>query len=293
MAISIHQGRYRPASIGETAEATLDYYTFGEADETTAHAAALAQCQTDFPTGYRSLPLRFTSIEELAPSVFKCAMKFGLQQNQAQPSTVPVPGTPSDPSNIFRPTRGFNTIGGSAHIDTSLEVTQTVVVAGHTAEDFKGAINVEYSDDGSAAQVRGLDIVAPVADLTFTTQLPNAVVTADYLKDVIELTGRTNDAEFFGHAIGELLFKGATGSQKGQDNWEITFHMMFQRNETGVEIGTSGMVINKKGWQYVSTMFKMSDTSANGRETKRPVQAIVHTVYRSGDFEKLLIGTGA
>lgn len=290
MAISIHQGRYRPASIGESAEGTIDYYTMDEADETTAHSAALAQCLIDFPSGYRSMPLRGTSIEEVAPSVFKCPMKFSLQQNQAQPSTVPNPGTPSDASNIFRPTRGFNTIGGSAHIDTSIEVTQTEVVAGHTEEDFEGAINVEYSDDGSAAQVRGLDIIAPVADLTFTTQLKNAVVTASYLKDVIELTGKTNNAEFFGHAIGELLFKGATGSQKGQDNWEITFHMMFQKNETAVAIGTSGMTVDKKGWQYVATMFKMSSTTANGRSAKRPVQTMVHTVYKSGDFSKLLIG---
>lgn len=291
MAVTVYQGRFRPASIGESVSATLDYFTMGEADETTAHAAALAQCQADFPSGYRAMPLRETSIEELAPQVFKCPMRFGLQQNQAQPSTIPVPATPADPSNIFRAVRGFNTTGGSAHITTSIAVTENQVIAGQTYEDFKGGINVEYSDDDSQAIVRGLDIIAPVADLTFTTQLPNAIVTAAYLKTVIELTGKTNNATFYGHAAGELLFKGATGSQKGQDNWEITFYMLFSQNETSIPVGTSGMTItNKKGWQYVDTLFKLQSPAVNGRKQKLPVQVVVHTIYKSGDFATLLIG---
>jgi len=291
---TVYQGKFRPASIGESAEGTLDYYVVGESDEATAHAAALVQCQADFPSGYRGMPLRSTSIEEVAPLAFKCPMKFGFQQNQAQPSVIPHPEDPGHADNIYYPVRGFSTIGGTRHVTTSLETTQTVAASGFTARDFKQSINVEYSADGGEATVRGVDLLAGAGDLTFTAQFPNAIVTNAYFRTVNELSDpcHTNDDTFYGYDAGELLFKGAVGKSKGMDIFEITFHFLFSKNVASFDVNDEITGLTKTGWQYVWSLFQLGSPTVDGRQTMRPKQTFVETVYPEGDFSQLLIGVG-
>ena len=294
MTATVYQGRYRPASIGDSAEGTIDYFTMGEPDETTAHAAAVAQCVSDFPSGYRSMPLRSTSIEEMAPSVFKCPMKFALPQDQAKPSTIPHPEDPAHADNAFKPSRGFQCIGGTRHITTSLVTTQSVSIFGHTTVDFKKLINVEYSADGKDATARGLDLLAGAPELTWTAQQPNSVMTAAYQRVISEMTDpcHVNDDTFYGYERGELLFKGCTGQQHGMDLWQLTFVFLFSKNVTGFVVSPDLPAIDKKGWQYAWLLNELGSPTVNGRETLRPVQCNVETVYPFGDFRKLLIGVG-
>lgn len=294
MTVIVKRGDDEDGGIGgNSARGTVCYYTFDEDAIVTAHAAALAQCVIDFPNGlYRGMPLREANYSRIAPQTWKFPFTFGFELNQAQPSTIPHPEDPAHVDNVFRPVRGFNTIGGTRHITTSLETTQTVSIVGHTPEDFGRAINVEYSDDDSSAAVRGLDLLAGAADLTFTAQFPNAIITPAYFRTVCELSDpcHTNAATFHGFEVGELIFKGATGQARGSDYWEITFHFLFSKNATGVEVSPDLPTIDKTGWQYVWTMFKLQNPLVNGRKTKRPAQAFVETVYPAGDFAALLIG---
>jgi len=289
MAISIKQGFERPSSIGDSAEGTITYWTFDEEDETTAHTAALAQVLTDFPSGYRGMPLRSTSIKKVAPGVCEVPFHFGLSQQQTRPSVI----DPSDPTNpalsTFNTVQTFNLVGGTVHITNSLAVVQTATIAGFAAVDFKGAIGVEDNADKTEARVRGVDVFAPVCDLTFTSQFTNAAVTDAFIDRLIELTGRTNDATFKRRAAGEMLFKGARGSQRGQDHWEIGFEFAHIKNVTGQTVGDiTG--INKKGFEYLDVLYEQRGTSVSGYIPVVPVQATVHKVYEEDDFADLRIG---
>lgn len=289
MTMTIKQGFARPSSIGENASATIDYYVFGESDEVTAHAGALAQFTSDFPSGYRSMPLRTTSIEKIGVDAFKCPFQVGLTQNQAQPSNIPNPSDPDDPLNEFNTTMSFNLVGGTTHITNSLAVINTYTASGFTAMDFKGAIGVEFSAGGSQTRVRGLDIFTPILDYTYTTQFANDVVTDSYIDTIFALTGQVNNATFKGRPAGSVLFKGARGSRKGQDRWEIGFEFAYSENKTGLTIGDiTG--IDKKGWEYLDILYMPAASRVNGLDVSVPQQVTIHKVYETGNFKNLLIG---
>ena len=135
--------------------------------------------------------------------------------------------------------------------------------------------------------VDGTDITVPVYNFTETHHIPVANVTNAYKTALFLLTGRTNNATFRGFAAGEVLFLGASGSQRGFEDWEITFRFAASPNVTGLSVGDiTG--IAKEGWQYL--WVKYADTESDGAIVKQPVAVYVEKVYESGDYSALGIG---
>jgi hypothetical protein len=89
--------------------------------------------------------------------------------------------------------------------------------------------------------------------------------------------------------MGEVLFLGASGSQRGQDDWEITFRFAASPHVTGLVIGSIGG-INKRGWEYLWVRYADAEDMASGTLVKRPIAAYVEQVYPYGDFSGLGIG---
>ncbi len=87
--------------------------------------------------------------------------------------------------------------------------TQRFPAAGRTAPDFKGAIGIKQS--GNDTEPEGVDIVTPVLKLTATYRHPKNTIDLAYVNAVAGLSGRTNNAPFYGYAAGELLFLGCVG----------------------------------------------------------------------------------
>ena len=81
---------------------------------------------------------------------------------------------------------------------------------------------------------------------------------------------------------------GASGSQKGNDDWEITFKFAASPNVTGI---TKGDIdgIDKKGWEYLWVQF--ADSESSNKLIKVPSAVFVERVYDSSDFSLLGIGT--
>lgn len=175
----------------------------------------------------------------------------------------------------------FDTGGGTQHITQSLETIQRKAPPGKTAPDFQGAVGVSHDS------VEGTDITVPIYNFTETHYIPVASVTGAYKAALFALTGRTNTGTFRGFAIGEVLFLGASGSQRGEDDWEITFRFAASPNVAGLTVGTiTG--INKKGWEYLWVRY--ADAEDQNVLIKRPIAAYVERVYESGDFAGLGIG---
>jgi hypothetical protein len=153
---------------------------------------------------------------------------------------------------------------------------------GEDPPDFKGAIGV------STDSVDGTDITIPVFNFKETHYIPAALITPAYKVILFQLTGKVNAYPFKGFAPGEVLFLGASGSQRGTEDWEITFSFAASPNVTNLKVGDiTG--IDKKGWEYLWVRYAEAEDA--DVLVKQPAAAYVEQVYEYGNFALLGIGT--
>mgnify|MGYP001198524681 CR=1 FL=1 len=169
----------------------------------------------------------------------------------------------------------FDTSGGSAHIQHSL---QTIAAYGSSPPNFHNAIGV------NGDRIDGCDKTVPVFNFSIRARVANTILTGAYIIALRNLTGKVNNAEFYGFAAGEVLFLGASGSRTGSDNYTIQYKFAASENATGLSVGSiSG--IAKKGWEYLWIRFR-EDVDENSL-IKRPVHVYVERIYEFGDFSVL------
>lgn len=263
----------REATVGTSASGELLYYVFDESDAEAAQLAAVLAS----PALFRSMPRQTSSVKRLSPSVHEVKVNYSLQQSQVQPSNPEL--------SEFNTTLAFNLIGGTTHITTALETTSHVP-AGGTVVDIRKTIGIDLK----SGQVRGLDVFAPVMDFSLTTQFANAAVDQAYIDLLYDMTPCVNNAPFRGRPAGSLLFKGARGTRRGQERWELAFEFSYSKNQTNLTVGTiTG--INKEGWQYLETMYIEGTAKIGKHVVQVPGQVNVHTVFSAENFAQLKLGT--
>jgi len=174
----------------------------------------------------------------------------------------------------------FDTSGGTEHVTQALELSDSV---GGFA-DHQKAINY----DGE--HVNGVDITVPRYSWTETHYLAANAVSFGFKASLFKLTGRVNNASFRGFAAGEVLFLGASGAKRSEEDWEITYHFAASPNAVGLPVEGLGSV-DKKGWDYLWVRYEQA-AGTKGLYPK-PIQADVDKVYRDGNFAALGIGTAA
>jgi hypothetical protein len=173
----------------------------------------------------------------------------------------------------------FNTGGGTRHITTSIETKATTP----DAPNFQTAIGVNRNGDN--LDVEGVDITEPVFTFQETWDVEASDVTDSYKGVLFTLTGKVNDATFRGCAAGECLFLGASGTQRNEDMYEITFSFAASPNNASYPI--MGTTINKDGWDYVWVLFQEQKDEDALVTVKVPKAAYVEKVYQSGDLSSL------
>lgn len=232
-------------------------------DGTESDAVVRATVEATIPAMYAGLVIQNYHIAHQGGGLWEVTVRYGKRE----------PKQPGESSF------SFDTGGGTTHITQSL---QTVAKYPEDAPDFKGAIGVNNNS------VEGTDITIPVYHFKETHYIPVPLVTPVYKATLFALTGKVNAAPFKGFAPGEVLFLGASGSQRGQDDWEITFSFAASPNATGLPIGDiTG--IDKKGWEYLWVRYQ--DVEDENVLVKQPAAVYVEQVYPYGDFALLGIGT--
>ena len=152
-----------------------------------------------------------------------------------------------------------------------------------TAPFYRGAINVQ---DG---RVQGVDVEIPTYQWTETYIFPAEVVTEQYKNTLYSLTGTKNAAFFRGKAAGEVLFGGCRGRLRNEDEFSVSFQFIASPNVANLNV--NGMLITKKGHDFVWFVYADTRDTANGFSVvKNPVFAYVEKVYEDGDFSLLGIG---
>lgn len=165
----------------------------------------------------------------------------------------------------------FDTGGGTHHITQS---QQTVVNLPATA-NHNGAIGVTNDS------VEGVDIVVPAYRWSESYVLPPAQVSPLLYR---ALTGCVNSSTFKGFAAGEVLFLGASGTKRGDGDWEISFGFLGSPNATGIPVPGLGSV-DKLGHDYL--WFRYAEDVADNKLIKKPTEAHVERVYRYANLNLL------
>jgi hypothetical protein len=204
-------------------------------------------------------------------------------------ATVPYTavGTGSQPPVTGESVYNFEVSGETKHITQSLATIASYPTgSGSATPDFKGAVNV--NDQG----VDGVDIQVGTFGFSETHYISDAAVTESYKTALAGLVYHVNDDTFRGHAAGEVLFIGASGTKRGDEDWEITYRFEVSKNVTGLAVGDlTG--ISKKGWEYLWVRYKaVKDATANVL-VRVPEFAYVERVYDKADFADIGIDTGS
>ena len=189
----------------------------------------------------------------------------------------------------------FDTAGGTVHITQSKETMGGAAIGAAVIENYEQAIGVERDDSGTTT-INGVDINQAQFQFRETHFFTDAEVTQAYKITIADLTNKTNDDEFRGFEIGEVLFLGASGQRNGDDVddlWSITFSFAVQRNRTDVEISPNLTFAAVGGWEYVWCVYSTKEDTAAGTTIRRPTLAYRERVYDAGDFATLGIGEGS
>jgi hypothetical protein len=256
---------------GQEATRELRYIVTDESSETavvTLAASTAPVSLAGFGTG-RILRRKTISVTPLGGNVWDVV--------------VPYEGVDADEDESQR---SFETAGGTFHMTQSLAtvgVYPEVEVPFAPPPDFKGAIGVNGDN------VDGVDVTIPLFNFTETKRVPAAAMTRAYQFTLCNLTGCVNSDAFKGFAAGEVLFLGASGSQKGVDEWEVAFKFAASPNATDLPVGDF-TVDAKKGWEYLWVRYEDAADDDAKALVKRPVAAYVEQVYRIADFADLEIG---
>lgn len=252
---------------GEDPSAELTFVIRGTSNELEAHAALVDAA----PLSFDGLVRKASRLEPITGDTWEGSIRYGKREKP--PGTV---------------TLSFDTGGGNQHITQSLGTFDARGIDGTTPPNYRGAIGV--TGDG----VDGVSITVPVFQFSETHILPFAVMTEAYRATLFNLTGTVNNAPFRGHQAGEVLFMGASGTTRenedGELEWEIAYKFGASPNATGLVVGEiTG--INKRGWDYLWVRYADHFDRETHTLGKKAVAVYVEQVYRFGNFAALGIGS--
>lgn len=201
-------------------------------------------------------------------------------------------GTVVDPEGEGS-TYTFDTTGGTQKITQTLSTVEKKPDAGQVpglpeAPDCQGAIGV------TGDSVEGTEITVPVFRWSESHYIGSSVITKPYRDKIARLTGKVNNATFRGYTHSEVLFLGASGSQRRTEDWQVSFHFAHSPTKTNISIGGIFTIAEKRGWEYLWIRYEDGvTTDGTGKKSliKRPTAAYVEKVYEHGNFADLGIGT--
>jgi len=254
----------RTSAAGESPSVELKYLIVGTGDDVAAKEA-LADAA---PVSYDGLVRKTWDVAPVGDGsgFWEGTVRYGRYDNS--------------PPEVGESSYSFDTGGGTQHITQALDHIASYAPSGETAPDHDGAIGVTHDS------VEGVDITVPVYRFSETHIIDDDDVTLQYKANLFILTGRVNQSAFKGFAAGEVLFLGASGSKRGDDDWEITFNYAASPNVTNLPVG-SITVASKKGWEYLWVEYGDAADDDAKSVVKRPRAAHVEKVYRDGDFSSL------
>jgi hypothetical protein len=255
----------RPQTVGPESTVELIFAVLGTEDDTTVRYVV----EGYVPAFYEGLILQDYRLTPEGAGVWEAVARYGKR--------APLKADDADSFSF-----SFDTTGGREKITQSLETVDRFWPTDfEAAPDFKGAIGV------SGDRVEGTEITGPSLNFTLTYRFKKATLTLPYLVTLYKMTGKVNATDWRGFPAGELLFLGASGQQRGNDDPEVAFKFAGSENVEGLTVGDIEN-IDKKGWEYLWVRYE--DDVDTDTLVKVPRAAYVEKVYEEGEFRDLGIG---
>jgi hypothetical protein len=192
----------------------------------------------------------------------------------------------------------FETTGGTQHLTQSYKTIGRFAPSGRTPPNHHGAIGVNDKGD-----VAGCEVIIPTLSFSmFRTK--TGVLDPAFIKFVASMTGKINATPFMGFFPGEVLFEGASGSQKFTSeefpSFDLTYKFKVSPNTEDLclgEVGTDGYINvgYKYGWDYFWVQYEeYAETHGDTEDeeectiSKRPIAAFIEQVYHDAELNLLL-----
>lgn len=272
MTVVLAEGRKsRRMMVGPNPASYLIYnvVTSGETDPDTAIRDF---ADVNLPATYDDKPLLSYEVEPV-DAINATDEMWTIEATYANPrggQILPVGGSASS----------FDTTGGSRRVLQSLKTVSSYSLPGSTPPNYQGAIGVSESG------IEGVEIVDPVFSFQEIRIKAAATVDAAFKAVIFGMTGRVNSESWNGYEDGEVLFMGATGVQRSEDEWEIVYRFIASQNATGLAVGEiSG--ISKAGHDYLWALYSDEIDGASNTLVKVPRAVFVEQVYKRGAFSAL------
>lgn len=283
MAITVWEEVGRGFTLGEGRVADkLRYLVTGAFTE----AEVVAAIEATVPAVFNNLFFLNTTADEEAYGLWRGTANYGIPTaGTLVPSQLGPPGTsppppPPGPADALGPEWSFTTSGGTQHITHGKVRHATAGFGFGDPPDCKGAIGA--SKNG----VEGCDVAAPKFDFTKTSKYPQ--ISLNFLRTLVNLTGKTNDKDFLGvFQRGEVLYLGADGNYRDNEGWSIVHRFSAAPNRPPENSESTNPVerLPRNGHDYVWVVFE--DQESNGFKISVPVAAYAMQVYPEGDFDGL------
>jgi hypothetical protein len=242
---------------GRIESATLRYNIIGTKNAATADAYLIAMSPETILGGLK----RGTSaVTKIASNGFEGVIEYVRKENTF--------------------TFSFETTGGTQHITQSYQTLGRYAAESFTAPNHKGAIGVTDRD------VTGCDVIAPQLGFTMSKTF-DGTISIDFIKTLAGMTGRINSNPFLTFEPGEVLFEGASGSQRGNESFDVSYKFKASPNVNGLEVGEI-QVEYKRGWDYFWVQYLEKEDTESKTTKKVPFAAFVEAVYQEADFSPLM-----
>jgi len=257
---------------GETSTRDIPYIIRGASTEEQARAAFVAQV----PRERYNYLLHSVDLDEIAPDIYEATAHYEPYEQTKLPQ-------PQTGDSLF----SFSTSGSTQHITQAYNTTAYAAPGAGNPPDYKGAIGVTGS--GEDQKVEGVDVPVPSLKFTETYYPPAAMVTRSYVRLLATITGMVSLSPFRGFQPGEVLFLGADGNQRNNEDWEIAFQFDASPNVSALRVGD--MVVAKKGWDYLWVRYVKKEDAAAKALIESPQFAYVCEVHKYANFGIIGIGT--
>lgn len=227
---------------------------------------------TELPRTYGQLRLTGFDPSRIGKGIYEVDASYGLYVRRFS-------GVPALESNTGANSYTFTFSTGGATYKTTCAKEQTSydIITSVPSVDIGDFINW----NGQTAD--GIDIVGPKLTITIRKRMQGGIITLPYIRTVVGLTGKTNNAPYFGFAAGELLFLGADGSMVPGGDTELTFNFSAAPNVASATF--NGVTVTDVGGHDYLHAFVLPG-SLGVIDLKGIYKA---RLYDSGDFTQLRI----
>ena len=193
----------------------------------------------------------------------------------------------------------FDTSGGKEKKYQSIQTNFSLAATGFTLTNYQGAIGQ------TETSVEGVEVVVPTLTGTAKRKYVSTGLApdlpSDYIEELEELTGHTNEAQFvvtwmgqtLTFEVGEALFLGAVITQTQWNEIEIDYKFAFSRNRL-IADGDPVILVNfgpisKFGHDYAWLAYGRSTDAASHSRIEVAKQINCEQVYDEGDFTILVV----